>query len=345
MHRIVIFLAIFIIPPSYADIPRTSSGKPDFSGTYDSSTLTPLTRPAEFGDNLYLTPEEAEKLRDDEAKLIAAQNASSDPDRGAPPEGGDGSPGAAGNVGGYNTFWIDRGTEALLVDGKFRTSIIVEPKNGQFPTLTPAGQARMAKLFASFGRENEGKAWWGDQPGPYDNMEQRHVAERCLMSFSGAVPSIPSLYNNFKRIVQTEDYVMILNEMVHDARVVRMNEDHVPEDMQSWMGDSVGRWDGDTLVVETANFNAKTAGFLTGGENTRVTERFTLQEDGDIFYRFTVADETQWESPFTGEYVWRSSDQKVYEYACHEGNYALGNIMRGARILEQDALSSAGGGE
>ena len=327
-----------------ADIPRTASGKPDFSGTYDSSTLTPLTRPKEFGDNLYLTPAEAQKLRDEEAKLMASRAATSDPDRSAPPAGGDGSPGAAGNVGGYNSFWIDRGTEALLVDGKFRTSIIVDPSNGQFPTMTPGGQARMAKLFGSFGRKNEGKAWWGDQPGPYDNMEQRNSAERCLMGFSGATPSIPSLYNNFKRIVQTDEHVMILIEMIHDARVVRMNDAHPDKSVRKWLGDSVGHWDGDTLVVNTANFSDKTAGFLTGGENTMVTERFTLQEDGNILYRFTVADETQWETPWTGEYVWRRSDQRVYEYACHEGNYALGNIMRGARILEQDAAAGAGGG-
>ena len=330
---------------AWAEVPRTPSGHPDLTGTYDGATLTPLQRPAEFGDNLYLTPEEAEKLAAEEANLLAENNAASDPERGAPPAGGDGSPGAAGNVGGYNTFWIDRGTEALLVDGKFRTSIIVDPPNGQFPPMTPAGQARMASLFANFGRKNEGKAWWLDQdgPGPYDNMEQRDNAERCLLGFSGAAPSIPSLYNNFKRIVQTEDHVMILIEMVHDARVVRMNGEHPGPEVQKWLGDSIGWWDGDTLVIDTTNFSPKTAGFLGGTAATHVVERISRLDNGDLLYNFTVADDTQWTAPWTGEYVWRKSDQRVYEYACHEGNYALGNIMRGARLLEKDAV--AGGGE
>jgi hypothetical protein len=326
-----------------ADIPRTADGKPDFSGTFDSSTLTPLTRPKEFGDNLYLTPEKAKALSDDEAKRVAVQNSTSDPDRTAPPEGGDGSPGAAGNVGGYNSFWIDRGTDALVVDGRFRTSIIVAPQNGQFPEMTPPAKAKRAKLLAGFARKNEGVAWWGDNPGPYDNMEQRNSAERCLMSFSGAVPSFPSLYNNFKRIVQTDDHIMILMEMIHDARVVRMNDSHPTKDQRKWMSDSVGWWEGDTLVVDSQNFSSKSAGFVSGGENTHVVERFTLQENRDILYRFTVTDESQWVTPWTGEYVWRHSDQRVYEYACHEGNYALGNIMRGARLLEQDAVAGTGG--
>ncbi len=350
MRILVALLAVSSISIwSWADIPRTESGKPDLSGTYDAATLTPLQRPEEFGNNLYLTPEKAEALKDQAATALAAANAVSDPDREAPPSGGDGSPGAAGNVGGYNAFWIDNGTDAMSVDGKFRTSIIVEPENGRLPEMTPQGQMRMAKLFSGFGRKNEGVAWWLDEEGkgegPYDNMEQRHVAERCLMSFSGASPSIPSLYNNFKRIVQTEDHVMIMMEMIHDARIVRMRDAHMGSDYETWLGDSVGHWDGDTLVVNTRNFSAKTAGFLSGGETTQLEERFTKQENGDVLYRFTVTDETQWKAPWTGEYVWRQSGDKVYEYACHEGNYALGNIMRGARILEQDVISATGGGD
>ncbi len=325
------------------DIPRTASGVPDLSGTYDGATLTPLTRPREYGDNLYLTPEKAKTLSENERKQMEASQAASDPNREAPPEGGDGSAGAAGNVGGYNSFWIDRGTEALLVDGKFRTSIIVDPSNGQFPQMTPAGQARMAARFANR-RKNEGRAWWLEEegPGPYDNMEQRNAAERCLMSFSGAVPSIPSLYNNFKRVVQTEDSVMIMIEMIHDARIVRLNSEHPPAHVQSWLGDSIGWWEGDTLVVDTTNFNDKSSGFLSGGAGTHVVERLTPQPNGDILYHFTVTDESQWTQPWSGEYLWRASDDKVYEYACHEGNYALGNIMRGARLLEQDFLQESG---
>ncbi len=328
------------------EIARTASGLPDLSGTYDGATLTPLVRPEEYGDNLYLTPEEAERLSKEEAERLATANATSDPNRTAPPSGGDGSPGAAGNVGGYNAFWIDRGTDALLVDGKFRTSIIVDPQNGQFPPLTPKGQLRMAKLFGGVNRKNEGVAWWLEEsgPGPYDNMEQRNSAERCLMGFSGAAPSIPSLYNNFKRIVQTDDHVMILIEMIHDARIIRIDGTHADAGVTNWLGDSVGRWDGDTLVVDTTNFSEKAAGFFTGGGEMHLVERFTKQADGNILYRFTINDPSQWKAPWTGEYVWRQSDDRVYEYACHEGNYALGNIMRGARLLEQDAATGAGGG-
>jgi len=337
---------IWMSTSAIADVLRTASGHPDLSGTYDGATLTPLVRPKEYGDNLYLTPEKAQELSQQEQALIAQSLAVSDPDRDAPPVGGDGSAGAAGNVGGYNTFWIDRGTEALSVDGKFRTSIIVEPGNGQFPAMTPAGQMRMAKLFAGR-RKNEGRAWWVEEGGvgPYDNMEQRNAAERCLMSFSGAVPSIPSLYNNFKRVVQTDDYVMIMIEMIHDARIVRLNSAHPPADVQKWLGDSIGWWEGDTLVIDTTNFSNKTSGFLSGGVNTHVVERLTPQANGDLLYRFTVTDETQWTTPWTGEYLWRASDDRVYEYACHEGNYALGNIMRGARLLEQDVMAERDGVE
>ena len=207
------------------------------------------------------------------------------------------------------------------------------------PVMTDKARENRAKRFASFRRGNDGTAWWIDEegPGPYDNMEQRNNAERCLMSFSGATPSFPSLYNNFKRIVQTEDHVMILIEMVHDARIVRMNSEHVPANETKWLGDSIGWWEGDTLVVDTTNFHPG-AGGRGSSENSHVVERFSRLEDGNVLYRFTVDDETVWKTPWTGEYIWRASDEKVYEYACHEGNYALGNIMRGARILEKDAM-------
>ena len=301
LRRSVPFLALTVVLSLGASvaaedgIPRTTSGRPDLSGTYNGATLTPLTRPAEFGDNLYLTEEEATELAETERATISERSAASDPNREAPPAGGDGSPGASGNVGGYNTFWIDRGTDAFSIDGKFRTSIIVEPKNGQFPKMTPDGQKAMAALFASFGRQNDGTAFWlgEDGPGPYDNMEQRDNAERCLLGFSGATPSIPSLYNNFKTIVQTDDHVMILIEMVHDARVVRMDSEHVAPEIRTWLGDSIGWWEDDTLVVDTTNFNGKGNGFLGGSTNTHVVERLTRMADGNVLYNFTVDDDTR----------------------------------------------------
>ncbi|NCF78038.1 MAG: hypothetical protein GWP45_12710, partial [Proteobacteria bacterium] len=197
-------------------------------------------------------------------------------------------------------------------------------------------------------RPNQGTAWWvkeGGQ-GPYDDMELRPLAERCLLGFGsvGGPPMLPVLYNNLKRIVQTDSHVMILTEMVHDARVIRLNAEHRPSQLRSWMGDSVGHWEGDTLVVDTTNFVANPA--LNGAdENLRVIERFKKEQDGSLLYSFRVEDPTVWTSAWEGDFPWPRTDDKVYEYACHEGNYALGNIMRGARLLEQDVetASSAGG--
>jgi hypothetical protein len=323
-------------------IPRTASGHPDLSGTYDGATLTPLTRPTEFGDNLYLSREEADQIAEAERLRHAEDAKISDPNREAPPDGGDGSEGAAGNVGGYNTFWVDRGEDALAVDGKFRTSILIDPKNGQMPPMTPEARRERAARFRDRGRQNDGTAWWihEEGPGPFDNMEQRSTAERCILGFTGVAPTLPGLYNNFKRIVQTEDRVVIVLEMVHDARVVRMSSEHPPAEVKKWLGDSIGWWEGDTLVVETTNFRPETSPGRGGSEHTRVVERFTKRESGDVLYGFTVEDPTVWTAPWTGEYVWRATDERIFEYACHEGNYALGNIMRGARLLEQEALAA-----
>ena len=188
--RILLILILIYSSNIYSDVP-------DLSGTYDVATLTPLFRPEAYGENLYLSREEGERIAKEEAARMAEANASSDPTREAPPEGGDGSPGAAGNVGGYNAFWIDRGEDAFTLNGKFRTSIVTEPVDGRRPSFTPAVQARMAKLYAGYRRGNDGTAWWVDQegPGPYDNMEQRPKAERCLLGFSstGGPPMLPAL--------------------------------------------------------------------------------------------------------------------------------------------------------
>ncbi len=343
--RLNYLLAPLLIFPlqTLAELPKTPSGHPDLSGTYNGATLTPMTRPKAFGDNLYLSREEADKITARARALREAADAASDPERGAPPAGGDGSAGAAGNVGGYNAFWIDRGEEVFSVDGRFRTSVVIDPPDGQLPPYTPRGEKIMASLIGGVVRKNEGIAWWIDQPGPgpYDNMEQRNNAERCLTSFSGAVPSIPSLYNNFKRVVQTEDTVLILIEMIHDARIVRIGGEHQPAHLKSWLGDSIGWWEDDTLVIDTTNFYPNSLGYMGGTEEMHVVERLTPMADGNLLYHFTVDDPGHWTRPWSGEYVWKASTDKVYEYACHEGNYALGNIMRGARILEQDALQDA----
>ena len=326
------------------DIPRTPSGRPDLSGTYDVSTLTPMQRPVELGETMSLTDEEAAAIAAAEAQRMTERNAPSDPNRGAPPEGGDGSRGAAGNVGGYNSFWIDRGAGAYQIDGEWRTSILVDPPNGRFPPMTEERQAALrAALEAGPPRraQNDGTAYWLeaglDAPGPYDNMEQRPYAERCILSFgsTSGPPMLPALYNNHKRIVQGEDTIVILIEMVHDARIVRMNAEHDPPHIKKWLGDSIGWWEGDTLVVETTNFVDRPA-FRQGTGNMKVTERFRLEDADTLVYTFTVEDPTVWTAPFTGEYAWPRSDNKVFEYACHEANYALEGIMKGARLLEAE---------
>ena len=321
------------------DIPRTADGRPDLSGNYDVATLTPLQRPRMFGDNRFLSREEADRIAAEERDRMAEAQQDTDPGREAPPVGGDGSPGAAGNVGGYNAFWIDRGEDTIAIEGRFPTSIIVDPPDGRLPEMTPAARARMMARRAMF-RENTGEAWWlkeGLAAGPYDDPEMRPLGERCLLGFgsTSGPPMLPVLYNNVKRIVQTPDHVMILTEMVHDARIVRIGGEHAPPDVRKWMGDSVGRWEGDTLVVDTTNFRDQT-GLSGGTENLHVVERFQRLDADTLLYSFTVEDPAVWEEPWSGEYPWPATDGNVYEYACHEANYALGNIMRGARLLEAD---------
>jgi hypothetical protein len=334
-----------------SEIERTASGHPDLSGTYDVGTLTPMQRPAEMADKLALTDEEAAAFAatataalDRRNNIVAAVNTErSDPNRGAPPVGGDGSTGASGNVGGYNTFWIDPGAGAFQIDGQWRTSIIIAPPNGRYPPRTEeriaAQRAAAAARSGAARRGNDGTAYWLedglDAPGPFDNMEQRGAGERCLIGFGSTAgpPMLSVLYNNHKRIVQGEDTVVIQVEMNHDARIIRMNAEHDPPEIRKWLGDSIGHWDGDTLVVETTNFTDRPS-FGQGTQNMTVTERFRMESADTLIYTFTVEDPTVWTAPFTGEYAWPRSDNKVFEYACHEANYALEGIMKGARLLE-----------
>lgn len=347
MRTVFIALSLLLISVAHAEVKRTSSGKPDLSGVYNTGTLTPLNRPKEFGDKQFMTKEEADMVVARTQAIFDFANKESDPNRGAPKKGGDGNNTAgAGGVGGYNAFWIDPGSDAFEIDGKFRTSIIYDPIDGRQPDRTPTALAQMAKAYKSFAHDNDGTASWlaFDGPGPFDGPESLAPSERCLISFGATVPTLPSLYNNYKRIVQTEDYVMILQEMVHDARIIRLNAEHSPDNNRKWMGDSVGYWDGDTLVVQSKNFK-KVSGLAGADENLQVTERYQRNEDGNLVYSFTVDDPTAWVRPWSGEYLWQASEDKVYEYACHEGNYAMGNILRGARLLESEWQGPTAGKE
>jgi hypothetical protein len=205
--------------------------------------------------------------------------------------------------------------------------------------------AARALLYKENAGDNQGVAWWLelDGPGPYDDPEQRPLGERCLLGFgsTSGPPALPVLYNNLKRIVQTEDTVILLNEMVHDARIIRLNSEHLPPTIRKWMGDSIGHWEGNTLVVDTTNFG-KNPALGSASENLHVVERFTRVDESTILYQFTVEDPTVWTKPWSGEYPWRATEDRIYEYACHEANYSFEGILRGARLLEKEAREKGG---
>jgi hypothetical protein len=192
-------------------------------------------------------------------------------------------------------------------------------------------------LFTSDSRVNEDDPGF-EGPDAYNDPEQRPLGERCIVGFgsTSGPPILPTyFYNNLHQIVQTPDRIVILTEMVHDIRVIRMNERHLPSSIRKWLGDSTGRWEGDTLVVDTTNFTDKTR-FRGSSENLHVVERFTRVDADTLRYQFTVEDPATWDRPWTAEYTWPVTAERVFEYACHEGNYALGNILRGARLKEKD---------
>jgi hypothetical protein len=319
------------------DVPRTADGHPDLSGMYDVATLTPVERPA--GTPLVMTDEQAAKLEKDVAARKSYQDAPIKADRDAPPVGGDGSSGAAGNVGGYNSFWIDSGSRYSVVEGQRRASIVIAPPDGRVPQLTAAARTRFARNVRPTSDQSAREDDPGlEPPGSYDDPERRPLGERCLMGFgsTSGPPVLPNyFYNNLHQVVQTPDSVLILTEMVHDARVVRINGEHAPKSIRKWMGDSVGHWEGDTLVVDTTNFTDKTR-YRGSTQDLHIVERFRRVDAKTLLYRFTVEDPNTWDKPWTGEYTWPATDEKMYEYACQEGNYALGNILRGARLKESE---------
>ncbi len=338
---------------------RMPDGHPDLSGTYDAATLTPLERMT--GSSLVMTKEEAAKQEAIAVSLKQEGDKSIEADRAAPPKGGDGSPGPAGNVGGYNSGWLDPGSTFNVVDGQIRGSIVIDPPEGRAPPLVSGASQRGAssyvlpggvgllKVLLTTPRRTSDATESGDPglekaPGAYDDPERRPLAERCLLGFgsTSGPPILPNyFYNNLHQIVQTPDAVMILTEMVHDARIVRMNAQHLPKSIRQWLGDSVGHWEGDTLVVDTTNFTDKT-GFRGSTPDLHVIERFTRAGDHALLYRFTIDDPKTWTKSWTGEYTWPQAHGPIYEYACHEGNYALMDIMKGARLREKEEAAKTG---
>ena len=324
-------------------VPRLPDRHPDLGGTYNLATLTPLERPR--GQNATLTKEEVQKLEGANIDRRSRGDAPLAGDRSAPPVGGVGRGGGAGGaVGGYNSFWLDPGTTYNMVDGQYRTSIVIDPPDGRVPALTTEGQKRFVREYSEGGEANSADKDLDSTPGAYDDPERRPLAERCLLGF-GSTSGPPTLnnggYNNLHQIVQTADSVMILTEMVHDARIVRMNAPHLPKNFRLWLGDSVGHWEGDTLVIDTTNFTDKTH-FRGSTENLHVVERLSRTGSRSLIYRFTVEDPATWTRPWTGEMTWSLTDEHIYEYACHEANYPLANTLRGARVAEQEATQNTG---
>ncbi len=302
--------------------PRTGFGHPDLSGIWTNATITPLERDARLGERLHLTDDEAQALETGNAQRVAAANqATRDGTKvdELPPCGR----GQTGPACGYNAFWVDPGTKLIRLDGRARSSIIVEPKNGQLPT-TAAAQQRI--------RAAQGNA----QLGNFDGPERRPLGERCMVGFgsTSGPPMLPVLYNNHYQILQTPTEVMIQVEMVHDTRVIRLGGTHKPDHVRQWMGDSVGRWEGDTLVVETTNFRRDQT-FRGATQNQKVVERFTRVAPDQILYRWEVTDPATFSGTVRGEEVFTRTKGPVYEYACHEGNYALPGILAGARAEEK----------
>ena len=307
------------------EVPRTGPGVADLQGVWTSATVTTLERDPVLGDRLVVDVEEALRLEQTAALnvLTNADNAPSDPDRLPPTDGNTDA--------GYNAFWIDPGTKIAEISGEYRTSFIVDPANGRIPYSAAARGA-----FLQYG-----------QSSGYDGPEQRPLGERCIVGFgsSGGPPMLPVLYNNHYQIVQNESYVMILVEMNHDARIIRLNAERLPTKFSPWLGDSVGHWEGDTLVVETANFHPQQSfrfaikHSLYLPSTAKVTERFTRTGPNEILYEFTVEDDGAYTQPWTAQIPMRTASGALYEYACHEGNYALPGILAGARKEERQGLN------
>jgi len=306
--------------------PLTEFGVPDIQGTWSLATQTNLERAERFEGKLAISEEEAILIEASVRTRMEASNRPSDPNREAPSVGQ--------NVGGYNTFWMDPGEQLAVVNEEIRTSVIVEPEDGQLP-------------YSEQGRANFSAAM--QQRQSYDGPEVRPLGERCMVGFgsSGGPPKLPVLYNNLTQIIQTESHVVLLAEMNHDARIVRMNSEHQNPPLYPWLGDSIGYYEEDSLVIETTNFHAQQGMRSSlehrfyGSQQMKVLERFTRTSDGTILYQFTVEDPVNYSQPWSGELPMNANGERLFEYACHEGNYALPGILAGARRADTEGIDYA----
>ena len=302
--------------PDEWTLSRTPDGQPDLQGVWDFRTITPLERPEELAGKEFLTEEEAAVFERETLANRDAERRDRDPSR----EGFvNGAPVTADVARGYNQFWFDRGT-TILEDR--RTSLIVDPPDGRVPPLTQEAEERADARRT--GRERAAH-------GP----EDRGVSERCIVGFNSGPPMNPSSYNNNMQLFQAPGYVVLLNEMVHNARIVPLDgRPHLPQDLGQWVGDSRGHWEGETLVVETTNFTNKT-NFRGSGLNTHLVERFTRVDAGTLRYEYTIDDPESFERPWSVSVPMKNSELSLFEYACHEGNYGMPSSLSGARAVEK----------
>lgn len=296
-----------------ADIPRTEYGYPDMQGTYTFRTITPLERPVELADKATLTAEEA-------AEWEAYENQRQNRDLIIDSVGGAGYP---PGVISYNEFWYERGVETVA---DRRTSMIYDPPNGRVPPMNAAGRARAAKI------EEMRRA----SAGP----EARTLNDRCILNARTGPPMVSGSYNNNMQLVQTKDHVMILNEMIHAARIIPFADEHSDKQLK-WEGDSIARWEGDTLVIHTQNYYYW-YGWRNMSPAAQVEERFTWVDENTLDYDFTVADPESWDSSWSARLPMRRISDPIYEYACHEGNHGLAGILAGWRRYDIEGLDEDG---
>jgi hypothetical protein len=327
--------------------PRTPDGKPDLQGNWSNETQTPFERMGKTGPTL--TEEQAAALEKRAQLVEEYRDRPTDPNAPSPSKGGDvelSPPGektfveqiaeaAGGAVGGYNGFWLDPGHKVIRIDGVPRSSIIIDPPDGRVPPLTAEAKQRNAERAAFMRKFRQ-----------YDHPEVASLSDRCITSFgsNAGPPMLPNyFYNNNYTIVQTKDHVMILTEMIHDVRIIRLGAaKHAPSQLQPWFGDSIGHWEGDTLVVETTNINPSQLSqssplwpYRGASTKLKVTERFTRSSPDVLLYKFTLEDPSTFTAPFSGELPFNRINELIHEYACHEGNYALPGMLGGARLEEQ----------
>lgn len=294
-------------------LPRTADGRPDLQGVWTNATITPIERLPVFGNRLTLTDAEATayEKRANAATYGDQRSANAQADRDHA----------------YNALFFDKGTELARVDGQKRTSLIVDPADGRVPALTAEGRARQAERAKRSAR--------------FDRVQDRPLGERCLLGFgsTSGPPMLPVLYNNNYQIVQTPSTILMLVEMVHDARIIHMDRrTHLPPHVRLWLGDSIGHWEGDTLVVDTTNFSEQ-INFRGANTGLHTVERFRLVDGQTILYQVTIDDPSTFTKPWTLEYPFRAAPGPIYEYACHEGNYSMVDILGGARKEEKEGAA------